>query len=96
MDEELDVFHPDPFWRRSGFWVALAATVDALLIVATPAWETWVRFIAALIPPWAAFFTAAALRRSADTKRLQDDAQRVMALLEEQRARIRALEDAHR
>jgi len=86
------MFQPDPFWKRSGFWAALSASVAALVAI-LPEWEPHLKALGVIIVAWGGFFTAAQLRPSVAEKRIQGDATRVMALLEEQRERIRALEE---
>lgn len=82
----------DPFWRRSGFWVALGASLEALLVVATPEMEPWIRLLIALAIAWGAFFTATRARKSVDVRRVKEESEWVWKLLQEQKDHIARLE----
>lgn len=50
----------DPFWKKSGFWTAIAATVP--LVYAFINKTSTVELVVAVVGAWGTFFTSAAVR----------------------------------
>ena len=50
----------DPFWKRSGFWTALAATVP--LVFSIVSGTVTQEIVIAVVGAWGTFFTVAAAR----------------------------------
>lgn len=61
---------PDPLWRRTGFWAAIAASVP--LVYAIISGEVPQELVVATLGAWAAFFTAAKARPSNANKAVRE------------------------
>ena len=80
---------PDPFYKRSGFWTALAASVPLVWSLAHGTCTQ--EIIVATIIAWGTFFTAAGRRKTVNVKRVEEKAELVNAKIDEQAALIQTL-----
>lgn len=86
----------DPFWKRSGFWAACAATLPflyAVIEMAASGTRVPMEVTTATLLAWGAFFTGATIRPSVSARRARQEQDTIRILLEQQRQRIRILSE---